>query len=104
MIKRNWRILFVAFSQFTDITAFILSALSLYLIDSYALVDFGTSVDYLLIGGMLYLICYMTISTMMGLHRGSYHLSLRLQNLIMVKSYVIALLLVLTIVTFIKDY
>ena len=104
MIKRNWRILFVAFSQLADVTAIILSSLFLYVIDFLGFADFGTSVNFLLAAGLLYLVCYMTISTMMGLHRGSFHLSLRLQNLIMVKSYVLALLLVLTAVTFIKDY
>ena len=46
---------------------------------------------------------YITIAVMMGLYRGSFHLSLSLQNMIMVRAFILCVLVTLTITSLIKD-
>jgi exopolysaccharide biosynthesis polyprenyl glycosylphosphotransferase len=52
---------------------------------------------------MIFIAAYITIAVMMGLYRGSFHLSLSLQNMIMVRTVILSMLVSLTIVSLIND-
>lgn len=62
-----------------------------------------TTDDALLVGFMIFIAAYITIAVMMGLYRGSFHLSLSLQNMIMVRTVILSMLVSLTIVSLIND-
>jgi exopolysaccharide biosynthesis polyprenyl glycosylphosphotransferase len=65
--------------------------------------DPPTTDDALLIGFMIFMVVYITIAVLMGLYRGSFHLSLSLQNMIMVRTLILSVLVTLTIISLIKD-
>lgn len=57
----------------------------------------------LLTGFMIFVVVYITIAVMVGLYRGSFHLSLSLQNMIMARAFILSVLVTLTITSLIKD-
>ncbi|MGO9480281.1 MAG: sugar transferase, partial [Candidatus Kryptoniota bacterium] len=99
----NWKIVFVAISQLVDVLAMTASAgLVLWLKRSP---DLGTRTgdSVLLTCFIIFVVVYITIAVMMGLYRGSFHLSLSLQNMIMVRGYILCVLVTLTITSLMKD-
>ncbi len=103
MIKRNWKILFVAISQLIDLFAMFCAAVVVVSLKHYSNVSFRTPDDVLLTGYIVFVIVYITIAVMMGLYRGSFHLSLSLQNMIMARAFVLSVLISLTIISLINN-
>ena len=99
MLKRNWKILFVGFSQLVDILAMICAALVVVWLHRYEHANFRTTDADLISGYIVFVIAYLTIAIMMGLYRGSFHLSLSLQNMIMARAFILCVLVTLTIVS-----
>ena len=92
MLKRNWKILFVAISQLIDILAMAASASLVVWLRRFSHLGTHTANDILLTCFLIFMVVYMTIAVMMGLYRGSFHLSLSLQNMIMVRGYILSAL------------
>ncbi len=103
MIKRNWKILFVAISQLIDLLAMISAGLVVFCLKRYSIIVIRTPDDVLLTGYVIFVITYITIAVMMGLYRGSFHLSLSLQNMIMGRAFILCVLVTLTIVSLINN-
>lgn len=90
MIKRNWKIIFVVISLLFDILAIFLTRIIVkYYFAGH--IEFNDPRFYF--PAVVVTIIYVLIASMFGLYRGSFHLSLRLQNFIMFRSYVIAVLI-----------
>ena len=103
MLKRNWKILFVAISQLIDILAMAASASLVVWLKRFSHLGTHTANDILLTCFLIFMVVYITIAVMMGLYRGSFHLSLSLQNLIMVRGYILCALVTLTITSLMND-
>lgn len=103
MLKRNWKILFVGISQLIDILAMLSAAGVVFWSRRYGHIGAPTAAEALLLGFVIFIVVYITIAVMMGLYRGSFHLSLSLQNMIMVRTLILSVLVTLTIVSLIKD-
>ena len=58
----------------------------------------------LLIGFSVFTVIYLFISSLLGLYRGSFHLSLRLQNLITARAFVISVLIALALNSFAQAF
>jgi len=103
MLKRNWKILFVGVSQLVDILAMLASAGLVVWLRRFPHLGTQTASDVLLICFIIFAVAYITVAVMMGLYRGSFHLSLSLQNMIMVRGFILSVLVTLTITSFIKE-
>ncbi|HTY10375.1 MAG TPA: sugar transferase [Bacteroidota bacterium] len=103
LIRHNWKILFVGISQLVDLLAMICAALVLLGTRHYNLVTIRTPDADLATCYLIFVAVYITIAAMMGLYRGSYHLSLSLQNLIMARAFILCVLVTLTIVSAIDN-
>lgn len=101
MIKRNWKILFVTLSQILDIITIFIAALFCVVIRSYE-PHFNSPPEQLIFGLGIFIVISMTVSSLTGLYRGSLHLSFRLQNFIMIKSFVISIMITLSIIPLFK--
>ena len=95
MLKRNWKFIFVVFSQTVDLLSIWLAGAVIFTLKWNGIVQYATPDDHLQIGFIIFALVYVTIASMMGLYRGSFHLSLRLQNLIMARSFVISIMITL---------
>lgn len=58
----------------------------------------------LIIGFTVFTVIYLVIASMLGLYRGSFHLSLRLQNLITARAFVISVLIALALNSFAQAF
>ncbi|NUN70899.1 MAG: sugar transferase [Bacteroidetes bacterium] len=67
-------------------------------------IQYITPDENMLIGFTVFTIIYLVIAAMMGLYRGSFHLSLRLQNLIAARSFIIAVLIALALNSFAQAF
>lgn len=103
VLRRNWKILFVGVSQAADLLAMLVSAALVYWWVRFPATPSRTPDDVLLLCLGIFAMSYITIAVMMGLYRGSFHLSLSLQNLIMARSYLLAILVSLTIISLIGN-
>ncbi len=99
MLKRNWKILFVGISQLVDILAMICAALVVVWLHRYEHANFRTTDADLITGYIVFVVAYLTIAIMMGLYRGSFHLSLSLQIMIIARAFIFCVLVTLTIVS-----
>jgi hypothetical protein len=90
MLKRNWKIFFVGISQLVDILAMLASAGIVVWLKRYPHLGTQTANNVLFTGFIIFVVVYITIAVMMGLYRGSFHLSLSLQNMIMVRAFICA--------------
>ena len=97
MIKRNWKIFFVLLSQAHDLAAIAAAAGIVVFLKRNSGIVFTTPHQNLLIGALFFAITYIIIASMLGLYRGSYHLSLRLQNFIWFRAYIFSLLITLSL-------
>ncbi|MFA5832111.1 MAG: sugar transferase [Bacteroidota bacterium] len=89
-------------SQLFDILAILCSVLLcsfLHTVNVIVHTPFDQSVPVL----GIYTIVSMTLSSLLGLYRGSFHLSLRLQNFIVARSYLISIMITLAFVSLIKN-
>jgi exopolysaccharide biosynthesis polyprenyl glycosylphosphotransferase len=104
MLKRNWKILFVGISQLADILAMLASAGLVVWLKHFPHLGTETASDVLLTCFLIFGVAYLTIAVMMGLYRGSFHLSLSLQNMIMVRAFILSALVTLTLTSLMKDF
>ena len=95
MLKRNWKFFFVVFSQTVDLLSIWLAGAVIFTLKWNGIVQYATPDDHLRIGFIFFALIYVVIASMMGLYRGSFHLSLRLQNLIMARSFVLSIMITL---------
>jgi len=102
LLKRNWKILFVSVSQLIDALAIAASGAVVFWVEQLPHAGTRTPDSDLLIGFLIFFVVNITISVMMGLYRGSFHLSLSLQNLILIRSFILSVLITLTTVSLIK--
>ncbi len=102
VIKRNWKIIFVGISQLVDLLAMVISASIVLLLERFSHMGSRTPDNDLLLGLAIFAVVNITISVMMGLYRGSFHLSLSLQNMILIRSFILSVLVTLTIVSLIR--
>jgi exopolysaccharide biosynthesis polyprenyl glycosylphosphotransferase len=97
VIKRNWKIFFVLLSQAHDLAAIAAAAGVVVFLKRNSGIVFVTPHHNLLIGALFFAVTYLIVASMLGLYRGSFHLSLRLQNFIWFRAYIICLLITLSI-------
>lgn len=102
MIKRNWKLIFVYLSQFFDIAAILSAGILLLFLQLYFQLGYTQS-SYMVSVFFLFLIISMTASSLAGLYRGSCHMSLQLQTLIMLRSFMISMVISLAIISFFKN-
>ena len=100
-LKRNWKIIFVGISQLLDLLAMVLSAGIVVFLERFPHVGTRTPGDDLFLGFVIFVVVNISISVMMGLYRGSFHLSLSLQNMILIRAFMLSVLITLTIVSLI---
>jgi hypothetical protein len=102
MLKRNWKTFFVIISQVSDVIAILCVAAICWMLRASLHVQDVPS-DHLLKGLGIFLITSLSLSSILGLYRGSFHLSLRLQNLIATRSLVLSVIISLALLTLLKD-
>ena len=100
MFKRNWKIFFVGISQLTDYMAIAASGAVVFWLKEYPRIGSHTDNVNLWAFLIVFALAYITIAVMMGLYRGSFHLSLSLQNMIMIRGYILTTLVTVMIATF----
>lgn len=93
MIKRNWKLLFIFISQIADISAIWLAGSLIFSLKWSQIVSYVTPSNNILIGLAAFTVIHIAIASMMGLYRGSYHLSLRLQNLITIRAFIVSVMI-----------
>jgi exopolysaccharide biosynthesis polyprenyl glycosylphosphotransferase len=104
MIKRNWKLFFVILSQLFDIVAIIWAGSFVFALKWSETIEYTTPDQNLLIGVFLFIIIHVTVASVLGLYRGSYHLSLRLQNLITTRAFIISILIALALNSFSQTF
>ena len=97
MIKRNWKILFIFISQFVDIAAVTCTRFGVKFATAGVVEVEDPRFFFPLV---TFSAVYIIVASMLGLYRGSYHLSLRLQNFIMFRAFLISVLLANTVILF----
>ncbi len=104
MLRRNWKIVFVVISQCIDIMAIWAGGFVIFTLKWSETIEYVTPDENLLIGFGFFTIIYLIIASMLGLYRGSFHLSLRLQNFITARSFVISVLIALAANSFAQAF
>ncbi len=104
MIKRNWKIVFVVISQCIDILGIWAGGFVIFSLKWSETIQYITPDENLLIGFSVFSAIYLLIASMLGLYRGSFHLSLRLQNLITARAFVISVLIALALNSFAQAF
>ncbi len=97
MLKRNWKIFFVILSQVCDILAIWIAGSTIFYLKWTAITKYVTPDENLLVGMVVFTFIHVTIASMLGLYRGSFHLSLRLQNLISTRAFIVSILIALAL-------
>ncbi|MEW6701517.1 MAG: hypothetical protein AB1298_02255, partial [Bacteroidota bacterium] len=97
MLKRNWKIFFVILSQCADLAAIWSAGGVIFYLKWTETIRYVTPDSNLVIGLTVFSLIYLTIATMFGLYRGSFHLSLRLQNLVTARAFVVSILIALAL-------
>jgi exopolysaccharide biosynthesis polyprenyl glycosylphosphotransferase len=103
VLKRNWKIIFVGISQLADILSMFAAAGLVFLVEYLWQFRVSTSQSNFVIGFTIFAVSYITIAVMLGLYRGSFHLSLSLQNLIIMRAFIVTVLVTLTIIGLIPN-
>ncbi len=97
MVKRYWKIIFIILSQLFDVAAIALTKI----IVNFIYVGFASFTDPRFYFPLFtFTVVYLAVASMLGLYRGSFHLSLRLQNFIMFRSYLVSVLIANSIILF----
>ncbi|MDP1678344.1 MAG: exopolysaccharide biosynthesis polyprenyl glycosylphosphotransferase [Bacteroidota bacterium] len=104
MLKRNWKIAFVIISQLIDVLAIWAGGFVIFSLKWSETIHYITPDENLLIGFTFFTAIYLLIASMLGLYRGSFHLSLRLQNLITARAFVITVLISLAVNSFAQAF
>lgn len=97
MIKRNWKLLFVILSQLLDIAAIALTRIVVKIL-FVGYIEFEDPRFYFPL--LTFTVVYLIVASMLGLYRGSFHLSLRLQNFIMFRAFLVSVLIANSIILF----
>lgn len=97
MIKRNWKILFVLFSQISDLLAIAFTRFVVK-VGFVGFVEFDDPRFYFPL--ITFSVVYLIVASMLGLYRGSFHLSLRLQNFILFRAFLVSVLIANTLILF----
>jgi len=97
MIKRNWKIFFTLLSQAHDLAAIAAAGAVVFFLKGNSRIVFTTPHQNLFIGIAFFAVTYLVVASMLGLYRGSFHLRLRLQNLIWFRAFIISLLITLSL-------
>ena len=103
MLKRNWKIVFVGISILFDLLAIGLAALLVEVTRQSGVFPTHSTAESLRIGGIFFSVLFVGLGIMMGVYRGSFHQSLRLQMLQMTRKYVYAILLSLALISFLNS-
>ncbi|MBW7888881.1 MAG: sugar transferase [Bacteroidetes bacterium] len=104
MLNRNWKIVFIFVSQLFDILAIWMTGAIIFTLKWGAVVTYITPDHHLIIGFILFTVIYISVASMLGLYRGSFHLSLRLQYLIMARAFVLSTLIALALNSFSQTF
>ncbi|MFA6540146.1 MAG: sugar transferase [Bacteroidota bacterium] len=104
MIKRNWKLLFVVLSQLFDVVAIWLAGSVIFYLKWTDTIQYVTPDDNLVIGLVIFSVIHLVVASMLGLYRGSFHLSLRLQNLIATRAFVVSMLFALALNSFSQTF
>ncbi len=104
MIKRNWKIVFVLISQTVDILAIWTCGFVIFSLKWSEAIKYVTPDQNLIIAFFVFTVIYLLIASMLGLYRGSFHMSLRLQNLITARAFVISVLIALALNSFAQAF
>jgi len=104
MLKRNWKIAFVLISQIMDVLAIWIGGAVIFSLKWSETVEYVTPDSNLIIGFGVFTIIYLIIASMLGLYRGSFHLSVRLQNLITARAFIISVLIALALNSFAQAF
>jgi exopolysaccharide biosynthesis polyprenyl glycosylphosphotransferase len=104
IFKRNWKLAFVLISQMIDILAIWIGGALIFSLKWTETIHYVTPDQNLIIGFSIFTLIYLIIASMLGLYRGSYHLSLRLQNLITARAFIISVLIALALNSFAQAF
>ena len=72
MLKRNWKFLFVVFSQTVDLLSIWLAGAVIFTLKWNGIVQYVTPDDHLRMGFIIFAVIYVVIASMMELYRGSF--------------------------------
>ena len=97
MIKRNWKIFFALVSQLFDLAAIAAAGGVVFFLKGTSRIILTTPHHNLLIGLTFFAVTYLIIASMLGLYRGSFHLSLRLQKFIWFRAFILSILITLSL-------
>jgi exopolysaccharide biosynthesis polyprenyl glycosylphosphotransferase len=103
LLKRNWKIVFVGISLLFDLCAIGLAALAVEGTRHWGIFPTHATVESLRLGGTVFAVVFVALGIMMGVYRGSFHQSLRLQMLQMTRKYVYSVLFSLAVVSFLNS-
>ncbi len=104
MLRRNWKLFFILISQMLDVSAIWTGGFVIFSLKWSETIQYVTPDENLLIGFSIFTVIYLIVASMLGLYRGSFHLSLRLQNFITARSFVISVLIALAINSFAQTF
>ncbi len=103
MLKRNWKIVFVGISILFDLLAIGFAAWMVLLGQDFEAFATQSSPESLQTGLVLFAALFLTLGMMMGIYRGAFHQSLRVQMMLMSRKFVYSILLTLAVVAFLKQ-
>jgi exopolysaccharide biosynthesis polyprenyl glycosylphosphotransferase len=104
MLRRNWRFVFILLSEFLDIVSIWGAGFVIFSLKWSEVFHYTTPDHHLIIGLSAFTAIYLAIASMLGIYRGSYHLSLRLQNLIVARAIILSILIALAINSFSQTF
>ncbi|MFA6455778.1 MAG: sugar transferase [Bacteroidota bacterium] len=104
MVKRNWKIVFVVISQIMDVLAIWIGGAIIFSLKWSETIEYVTPDFNLIVGFTVFTLIYIVIASMFGLYRGSFHLSVRLQNLITARAFIVSVLIALAINSFAQAF
>ncbi len=102
MLKRNWKIFFIMLSQIGDFLALLCAGMVVLALRGNPMIGTAMSIEQLQVGFGIFACVYIVLASMMGLYRGSFHLSLRLQIMLIAKIFITSLLIFLAIVSLVN--
>lgn len=104
LLKRNWKIVFVVISQIVDVFAIWVGGAVIFSLKWTETIEYVTPDHHLIIGFTVFSIIYLVVASMFGLYRGSFHLSVRLQNLITARAFIVTVLISLALNSFAQAF
>ena len=103
MLRRHWKIICTIFSQIIDIIAIAIILFFILYLKKKQLVDITTQEDSIIVSFIVFTILYLLSSAMLGLHRGIFHLNVRLQLRLVFRAFLSSSIISLAVISFFPE-